>query len=106
MDDFKAKIIIKLLSIELYCILLYCTVLTFSFTAQYSNVLCCIFMYFPALLYYIGLECWLLADPDEARGCSKNTAVIQSVMVCENIFTTPPRPNGCKWDFQSWNTLC
>ena len=22
-------------------------------------------------------------------------------MVCENIFTAPPRPNGCRWCFQS-----
>ena len=22
-------------------------------------------------------------------------------MVCENIFTTPPRPNGCRWCFQA-----
>ena len=27
-------------------------------------------------------------------------------MVCENIFTAPPRPNGCRWCFQSQNRLC
>ena len=27
--------------------------------------------------------------------------LIHSVMVCENIFTAPPRPNGCRWCFQS-----
>ena len=46
-----------------------------------------------------------LADPGEARGCSTNTSVIHSlihsVIVCENIFIAPPRPNGCRWCFQS-----
>ena len=35
-----------------------------------------------------------LVDPGNARGCSTNTYVIHSVMVCENIFMGPPRPNG------------
>ena len=26
-------------------------------------------------------------------------------MVCENIFTAPPRPNSCRWCFQSSNRL-
>ena len=26
---------------------------------------------------------------------------INSVMVCENIFTAPPRPNGWRWGFKS-----
>ena len=47
-----------------------------------------------------------LADPGEARGCSTNTSVIQSIIVCENIFTAPPRPSGWKWGFQSQNRLC
>ena len=38
-----------------------------------------------------------LGDPGKARGCSTNTSVIHSlinsVMVCENIFTAPPGPN-------------
>ena len=33
-------------------------------------------------------------------------SVIHSVMVCENIFLTPPRPNGWRWCFQSKNRLC
>ena len=37
-----------------------------------------------------------LAHPGKARGCSTNTSVIQafshSVMVCEHMFTAPPRP--------------
>ena len=32
--------------------------------------------------------------------------LIHSVMICENIFTAPPRPNGCRWCFQSYNRLC
>ena len=28
-------------------------------------------------------------------------SLINSVMICENIFTMPPRPNGCIWCFQS-----
>ena len=44
---------------------------------------------------------FFLADPGEARGCSTNTSVINSVMVCESIFTAPPRPNDCRWCFQS-----
>ena len=31
--------------------------------------------------------------------------LIHSVMICENIFTAPPCPNGCKWCLQSWNRL-
>ena len=27
-------------------------------------------------------------------------------MVCENIFTAPPRPNGCRWCSHSWNSIC
>ena len=45
------------------------------------------FFFFFALLEY-------LIDPEEVRGCSTNTSVIHSVMVCENIFTVPPRPNA------------
>ena len=33
-------------------------------------------------------------DPGEARGCSTNTSVIHSVMVCENISMAPPHPYG------------
>ena len=46
------------------------------------------------------------SDPGKARGCSTNTSVTDSVMVCENIFTAPPRPNDCRWCFQSSNRLC
>ena len=45
-----------------------------------------------------------LADPGKARGCSTNSFVIHSfinsVMVFENIFMAPPRPNSFKWCFQ------
>ena len=51
-----------------------------------------------------------LADPGEARGCSANTSVIysliNSVMVCENIFMAPPGPNVWRWGFRSQNRLC
>ena len=40
-----------------------------------------------------------------SRGCSTNSFVtnsfINSLMVCENIFTPPPRCNGGKWYLQS-----
>ena len=55
----------------------------------------------PLLLYIVLLLSWnfFLADPGKVRGCSTNTSVINwlinSVMVCEKIFTAPPRPNGC-----------
>ena len=28
------------------------------------------------------------------------------MILCENIFMAPPRPNDWRWCFQSWNRLC
>ena len=33
------------------------------------------------------------------------TSIVNSVMVCENIFTAPPCPNGWRCYFQWWNRL-
>ena len=33
-------------------------------------------------------------------------SLIDSVKVCENTFTAPQRPDGCRWCFQSKNRLC
>ena len=47
----------------------------------------------------------LISRPGQSQGCSTNTflihSLIHSVMVCENIFMAPPRPNGWRWGFQS-----
>ena len=59
-------------------------------TAIYSTVMCAKSHKLSKLRTTIPI----LADPGEARGCSTNTSVIQSIMVCENIFTAPPRPGG------------
>ena len=47
----------------------------------------------------------IFSRPRRSQGCSTNICLIHSlndsVMVCENVFKVLPRPNGCRWCFQS-----
>ena len=60
--------------------------------------------------YFALLILILFSTPRRSRGCSTKTSMIhyliKSAMICENISMAPPRPNGCRWCFQSWNRLC
>ena len=68
-----------------------------SFFCLCRGCLCWVIV-FVMVVFVVAVVVMLISRPGEARGCSTNTSVINklihSVMVCENIFTAPPRPNG------------